>query len=96
LCTHVCFSGVLVTVVHQQQCPRHTDAPPHPAFGGAALISSTGKLLGMGSLIVPNAAGPEQQVLGNMFIPVDWLKPILGGISGQRQNIRAAPAMAGT
>ena len=50
----------------------------------------------MGSLIVPNAAGPEQQVLGNMFIPVDWLKPILGEISGQRQNIRAAPAMAGT
>ncbi len=53
-------------------------APPHPAFGGAALISSTGKLLGIGSLIVPNAAGPEQQIPGNMFIPVDRLKPILG------------------
>lgn len=53
-------------------------APPHPAFGGAALISSTGKLLGIGSLIVPDAAGPDQQVPGNMFIPVDQLKPILG------------------
>jgi len=53
-------------------------APPHPAFGGAALISSTGKLLGIGSLIVPDAAGPEQPVPGNMFIPVDRLKPILG------------------
>lgn len=52
-------------------------APPHPAFGGAALISSAGKLLGIGSLIVPDAAGPEQQVPGNMFIPVDRLKPIL-------------------
>ena len=53
-------------------------APPHPAFGGAALISSNGKLLGIGSLIVPDAAGSEQQVPGNMFIPVDQLKPILG------------------
>ncbi len=53
-------------------------APPHPAFGGAALISSTGKLLGIGSLIVPDAAGSEQPVPGNMFIPVDRLKPILG------------------
>lgn len=52
-------------------------APPHPAFGGAALISSAGKLLGIGSLIVPDAAGPEQPVPGNMFIPVDRLKPIL-------------------
>ena len=52
-------------------------APPHPAFGGAALISGTGKLLGIGSLIVPDAAGPDQQMPGNMFIPVDRLKPIL-------------------
>jgi S1-C subfamily serine protease len=51
--------------------------PPHPAFGGAALISSRGRLLGIGSLIVPDAAGPEQPVPGNMFIPVDDLKPIL-------------------
>jgi len=53
-------------------------APPHPAFGGAALISSAGKLLGIGSLIVSDAAGPEQPVPGNVFIPVDRLKPILG------------------
>lgn len=55
-------------------------APPHPAFGGAALISSTGKLLGIGSLIVPDAAGPEQPLPGNMFIPVDRLKPILAAL----------------
>jgi len=66
-------------------------APPHPAFGGAALISNTGKLLGIGSLIVPDAAGPEQQVPGNMFIPIDRLKPILaelldkGRTSGPRR-----------
>lgn len=66
-------------------------APPHPAFGGAALISNTGKLLGIGSLIIPDAAGPEQQVPGNMFIPVDRLKPILaelldnGRTSGPRR-----------
>jgi S1-C subfamily serine protease len=52
-------------------------APAHPAFGGAALIGRDGKLLGIGSLIVPNAAGDEQPLPGKLFVPVDLLKPIL-------------------
>jgi S1-C subfamily serine protease len=52
-------------------------SPPHPAFGGAALFASDGKLVGVGSLIVGDAAGPEQQMPGNMFVPIDRLKPIL-------------------
>jgi len=55
-------------------------SPPHPAFGGAALLTATGRLIGVGSLFVGDAAGPEQAVAGNMFIPIDRLKPILADL----------------
>ncbi|MBK18536.1 MAG: serine protease [Rhodospirillaceae bacterium] len=55
-------------------------APPHPAFGGAGLFSSTGKLVGIGSLIVADAASPGYATPGNMFVPIDQLKPILGDL----------------
>jgi serine protease Do len=51
--------------------------PPHPAWSGAALISRDGKLVGVGSLIVGDAAGGEP---GNMFVPIDRLTPILGDL----------------
>ena len=52
-------------------------SPPHPGFGGAALIGGDGRLLGIGSLIVGDAATEPQQLAGNMFVPIDSLKPIL-------------------
>jgi len=52
-------------------------APPHPAYGGAALLGRDGKLLGIGSLAVGDAATPNEFSPGNMFVPVDALKPIL-------------------
>lgn len=55
-------------------------APPHPAFGGAALLSGDGKLVGIGSLVIPDAAGPQQALPGNMFIPINRLKPILADL----------------
>ena len=55
--------------------------PPYADFGGAALIDPGGKLVGIGSLIVPNALEREGASLpGNMFIPIDALKPILGDL----------------
>ncbi|MHA1107860.1 MAG: S1C family serine protease [Alphaproteobacteria bacterium] len=55
-------------------------APPHPNFGGAAMIDSRGRLVGIGSLIVGDAAGSERPLAGNMFIPINMLKPILGDL----------------
>ena len=55
-------------------------APPHPNFGGAALIGGDGKLVGIGSLMVPDAAEPNVSFPGNMFVPIDSLKPILGDL----------------
>ncbi len=53
-------------------------APPHPQWGGAALVDADGLLLGIGSLLVQDArslGGAAQQ--GNMFVPIDLLAPIL-------------------
>src|SRR6516162_8222762 len=55
-------------------------APPHPAWSGAALINREGKLVGVGSLIVGDAAGGSEKTPGNMFVPIDRLPPILGDL----------------
>jgi len=51
--------------------------PPHPQFGGAALIDRSGRLVGIGSLIVGDAVKADTPVPGNMFLPIDALKPIM-------------------
>ena len=54
-------------------------SPPYAEFGGAALIGSDGRLVGVGSLYVADAyRGGERYLPGNMFVPIDRLKPILG------------------
>jgi S1-C subfamily serine protease len=55
-------------------------APPHPAFAGAALIDREQRLVGIGSLQVGDAAAPEVESPGNMFVPVDALGPILADL----------------
>ncbi|MDP6559347.1 MAG: S1C family serine protease [Candidatus Binatia bacterium] len=55
-------------------------APPHAGFGGAALIGSDGRLLGVGSLIVPDAAVAPEPIPGNMFVPINLLKPIFADL----------------
>ena len=44
---------------------------------GAALFNQKGELLGIGSLLVMDAMGENRRMPGNMFVPVDLLKPIL-------------------
>ena len=51
--------------------------PPNPQYGGAALIDSNGRLVGIGSLAVNDAVQGPEAVFGNMFVPIDALKPIL-------------------
>lgn len=55
-------------------------------WSGAALIGAKGELLGIGSLIVGDAVGAGTRSPGNMFVPVDLLKPILNELiaSGRR------------
>jgi serine protease Do len=60
----------------------HIDAavftsPPIGNHSGAPLFNQRGELLGIGSLFVGDALGDSRRVPGNMFVPVDLLKPIL-------------------
>ena len=53
-------------------------APATVNWQGAALVSREGKLLGIGSLAVGNAVATGTTVPGNMFVPIDLLKPVIG------------------
>jgi S1-C subfamily serine protease len=55
-------------------------APPHSQFGGAALINREGRLVGIGSLFVNDAGFQERPIPGNMFVPIDHLKPIMADL----------------
>ena len=64
--------------------------PPVEEWSGAPLISSKGELLGIGSLVVPDAAAPGSRSPGNMFVPVDLLKPILEDLIAEGRRKGAA------
>ena len=52
-------------------------APAHPFWGGAALIGSDGKLLGIGSLVLQQGGDGGRKQDMNMVVPVQLLTPIL-------------------
>ena len=54
--------------------------PPHPAWSGAALVGADGRLAGVGSLFVQDAEEGSDKQPGNMFVPIDILKPIFGAL----------------
>ncbi|HUE19817.1 MAG TPA: S1C family serine protease [Stellaceae bacterium] len=55
-------------------------APAHPNWGGTAVIDSSGKLIGIGSLHLQQARdnGPAEHL--NMIVPIALLGPILGDL----------------
>jgi S1-C subfamily serine protease len=64
-------------------------SPPLAQFGGAALLDSEGRLIGVGSLRVADAGRQGPRALpGNMFVPINTLKPILGDLlaNGRRSD----------
>jgi S1-C subfamily serine protease len=63
--------------------------PPHPEWSGAALIGEDGALAGIGSLYVQEPVG-EDVVKGNMFVPIDLLRPVKDDLL--KQGRRAGPA----
>jgi S1-C subfamily serine protease len=50
--------------------------PAHPNWGGAALISNRGELIGIGSLQLERERGGKSEHV-NMIVPIDLLKPVL-------------------
>jgi S1-C subfamily serine protease len=53
--------------------------PAHPNWGGTALISSAGKLIGIGSLQLERAREGKNEFL-NMIVPIDLLTPVADDI----------------
>ena len=60
--------------------------PMNTSFAGSALINEFGELLGIGSLYVSDAAAEGVQMPGNLFVPINDLKPILNDliVNGKR------------
>jgi len=63
-------------------------APPRFEHSGAALLDAEGKLVGIGSLWVSDALEIGAAFPGNMFVPVDLLKPLLDDLlsTGRRRE----------
>jgi serine protease Do len=67
-------------------------APATVNWSGAALLNREGKLLGIGSLVVSDAIGSQSQVPGNLFVPIDLLKPMLGDlVANGKSSARPRP-----
>ena len=67
-------------------------APVTVNWSGAALLSREGKLLGIGSLVVNDAMGTRANIPGNMFVPIDIIKPVLGDfIANGKSTMKARP-----
>jgi S1-C subfamily serine protease len=64
--------------------------PRFDDFGGAALLDTQGRLLGIGSLQVGDASGSGIPSPGNMFVPIDALKPLLANL--EKPGSRDGPA----
>ncbi len=63
-------------------------APPRGEHSGAALLDDDGALLGIASLWVSDTLATGVAFPGNMFIPINLLKPILNDLTthGKRQS----------
>ncbi len=55
-------------------------APATVNWQGAALLDREGKLLGIGSVVVNDAVGGHAGIPGNVFLPIDLLKPVVGDL----------------
>lgn len=64
-------------------------SPPHPVWGGSALIDGKGQLCGIGSLFVQQSMPGNERHDGNMIVPIDLLKPIYDDL--MRYGRRQAP-----
>jgi serine protease Do len=65
-------------------------APATVNWAGAALLDREGKLLGIGSLLVKDAPGPGREVPGNLFVPIELLKPLLTDVAAGGRGTKPA------
>ena len=92
----------IATVVSRRRCAGYWEylidgaiftSPPRLDHSGAALINKNGELIGVGSLFVMDALTPGEKLPGNMFVPIDLLKPVLDEMirTGTTQSAQHRP-----
>ncbi len=68
-------------------------SPPVAASGGnhsgAPLFNQKGELVGIGSLLVADTTGSNRRLPGNMFVPVDLLRPILAELQKNGSSLQS-------
>ena len=74
--------------------------PPRRDHSGAGLFNARGELVGIGSLLVADAAGvadgdAQSRQSGNMFVPVDLLLPILDDLRQRGSSAASRRAWLG-
>jgi len=79
--SEVAFTRLVSTRPFSGNWEYHIDvalftSPPIANHSGASLFNRNGELVGIGSLLVREAGGPNR-LPGNMFVPVDLLRPVL-------------------
>jgi serine protease Do len=71
-------------------------SPPRTDHSGAGLFNPRGELVGIGSLVVANALGDDQpRHPGNMFVPIDLLRPVLGEMRSRGASAASRRAWLG-
>jgi serine protease Do len=61
--------------------------PPVNNWSGAALFGRDGKLIGIGSMVVQDAASDRAGVPGNLYVPVNLIKPILTDLQEKGRRV---------
>ena len=64
-------------------------APPHESWSGAALLDMSGRLCGVGSLVISGFEINETRRTVNMFVPISLLTPVIDEIC--ERGRRATP-----
>jgi S1-C subfamily serine protease len=91
-------SVVLTTVVSRNEFVGYWEyllddaiytVPSYDDYGGAALIGSDGSLLGIGSILTQFVMQGVGVVSSNMFVPIDYLKPILSDLISRGRSSKA-------
>jgi S1-C subfamily serine protease len=91
-------SAVLTTVVSRDEFVGYWEylledaiytVPSYPNYGGAALIGGDGSLLGIGSILTQFVMQGVGVVSSNMFVPIDYLKPILSDLISRGRSSEA-------
>ena len=64
-------------------------SPPHPNWGGAALIGGDGSLCGIGSLYI-DQIGSSSLNEGNLCVPIELLEPVLDELVSYGRTLKPA------